>query len=120
MGALMIEAELAVSVSDERGSKPVTVRVAADMVMYAALAGKPPEIDPTMNDPIKLAAANRRDHPWSPIVLSIYLRQICREKALKINRPELAIWLKKQSEIARKRLKETQKRIIAARSNRAA
>jgi hypothetical protein len=116
----MIEAELAVNVTDERGLKPVTLRVPADMVMYAALAGKAPEIDPTMNDPIKLAAANRRENPWSPVVLSIYLRQICRERALKINRPELANWLKKQSSIARKRLKETHKRIIAARSNRAA
>jgi hypothetical protein len=90
------------------------------MAMYAAVAGKAPEIDPTLADPMKAVTVARRENPWSPIVLSLYLRQICREKALRMNKPELAGWIRKQSAIAKKRFAETQVRINAARSDRAA
>ncbi len=116
----MIDTEPAASVQDATATKKAQLRVPADMAMYAALAGKAPEIDPSLNDPIKAAAAARRENPWSPLVLSIYLRHICREKALKINRPELANWLKKQSAIAQQRFNETRRRISTARSKRAA
>jgi hypothetical protein len=116
----MIESA-ASGISESSGTKTrVNLHVPADMAMYAALAGKEPQIDPSLNNPIKAAAAARRESPWSAMVLSNYLREICREKALKINRPELANWLKKQSAIAHKRLKETQKRLSAARTRRAA
>lgn len=103
-----------------RAKRPVNLQVPADMALYAALAGKAPQIDPTLACPMKRAAVARRENPWSPMVLSIYLRQICREKAMSINKPELANWLRRQSATARKRLRETQYRISSARSDRAA
>jgi hypothetical protein len=109
--------------ADLRGQRlvgKVDLHVPTDMAMYAALAGKPPEIDPTLADPMKAVTVARRENPWSPVVLSLYLRQICREKALKINKPELASWLRRQSTIAKKRFAESQARINAARSDRAA
>jgi hypothetical protein len=103
-----------------RITEPVMLHVPTDMVMYAAISGKAPEIDPSLADPMKAVTVARRENPWSPVVLSLYLRQICREKALKINKPELASWLRKQSTIARKRFAESQERIHATRSDRAA
>ncbi len=100
--------------------KPVTFRVPADMALYAALAGKVPVIDPKLADPVVAATVARRQHPWSPQVLSIYLREICREKALKINKPELAAWVKRQTQIARRRFAESQVRVLATRKDRAA
>ena len=100
--------------------RPTNLQVPADMTMYAALAGKAPEIDPSLADPMKAVKVARRENPWSPMVLSLYLRQVCREKALRMNKPELANWIRKQSARAKKRLVETQTRVQAARSNRAA
>ena len=103
-----------------RAKRCANLRIPADMALYAALVGKTPEIDPALADPMVAVAEARRKHPWSPMVLSLYLRQICREKALKLNKPELANWLRKQSAIAHKRLGETQRRIHTARSGHAA
>lgn len=102
-----------------RINRPSSVKIPADLALYAALVGKPPEIDPALADPMTAASHARRENPWSPTVLSIYLRQICREKALKINKPELAAWLRRQSTIARKRLNESRDR-ISAHNNRVA
>jgi hypothetical protein len=103
----------------ERSTK-VSFAVPADLVLYAALVGKTPEIAPELADPLMAATLARRDNPWSPMVLSIYLRQVCRQQALKINKPELAAWIKKQSRIARRRFNETQARVINAAKERAA
>jgi hypothetical protein len=103
-----------------RAKRPVSFQIPGDMAMYAALVGKAPEIDPTLANPMVAAVEARRENPWSPAVLSIYLREICRDKALKMNKPELAAWIRKQSETARKRLAESQMRVLAARRNRAA
>jgi len=92
----------------------------ADMAMYAAIVGKVPEIDPNAPAPMELASHAVRENPWSPIVLSIYLREIYRQSTLKLNKPEIAAWIKKQSEIARKRFAETQVRIAHVRNDRAA
>jgi len=99
--------------------KPVSFTVPADMVLYAALAGKEPEIDPTLANPMTAASEARRENPWSPAVLSTYLREICREKALKINKPELTAWIRRQTEIARKRFAESQARVLAGRDKAA-
>jgi hypothetical protein len=103
-----------------RAKRQVNLRIPADMALYAALAGKTPKIDPTLANPMTVAIRARRENPWSPAVLSIYLREVCREKALKINKPELAAWVKRQTEIARKRITETQTRVMAARKDKAA
>ena len=100
--------------------RTVSFRIPADMALYAALAGKTPEIAPTLANPVTAANEARREKPWSPHVLSIYLREIVREKALKINKPELANWVRRQSQIAKKRFAESQVRIMAANKNRAA
>ena len=111
---------VATTVTSVRAKRPVNLTVPGDMALYAALAGKIPEIDPTLAQPMKAATVARQENPWSPMVLSIYLRQICREKALKMNRPELAGWIQRQSENARKRFAETRVRVIAAKKDKAA
>jgi hypothetical protein len=103
-----------------RPKRPVNLTIPADMALYAALAGKAPQIDPELAKPMVAATAARRENPWSPMVLSIYLREICREQALKINKPELASWIRRQTQTARKRFAETQVRVMAARRDRAA
>jgi hypothetical protein len=103
-----------------RADRPVTFQIPADLVVYAALVGKTPEIDPSLADPMTAAAEARRENPWSPAVLSNYLREVCREKVLRINTPELAHWLRRQSVVARRRITETRARMIAGRSDRAA
>ncbi len=100
--------------------RAVNLNVPADMALYAALAGKTPDIDPTLADPMKAVIVARRENPWSPMVLSLYLRQVCREKALKINKPELAGWIRRQSATAKKRFVETQVRIHSVRADKAA
>lgn len=78
-----------------------------DLAVYAALVGRPPEIDPTLADPLVAAANARRDRPWSPLVLSLYLHQVYRAKgvdglkrlappALTVNRPEVAAWVRRR------------------------
>ncbi len=91
----------------------------SDMAMYAAIVGKVPDIDPNAS-PISEMREVHNERPWSPIVLSIYLKQIYRQGTLRLNKPELAAWLKKQSVTARKRIAETQIRIAAIRNERAA
>ncbi len=103
-----------------RVKRPVSLTIPADMALYAALVGKTPVIDPTLANPMTAAVEARRENPWSPAVLSIYLREICREKAMKMNKPELSAWIRRQSESARKRLAESQMRVLAARRDRAA
>jgi hypothetical protein len=103
-----------------RAKRTVNLHIPGDMALYAALVGKTPEIDPTLAHPKKAAIAARRENPWSPTVLSIYLKEICREKALKMNKPELAAWIRKQTETARKRFAESQVRVLAAKKDRAA
>lgn len=92
----------------------------AHMAMYAAITGRVPEIDPSAPSPLSVATEPRREHPWSPMVLSIYLRQVYKQSTLMIARPELAAWLKKQSDSAIKRFAETQTRMANARNDRAA
>jgi hypothetical protein len=98
---------------------PIRFQIPADLAIHAALLGRTPEIDPTLADPMVAASEARRDKPWSPMVLSIYLRQVARQQAMKINKPEIKDWIKKQSQIARRRIVQTQTRIVSSR-NRAA
>ncbi len=102
-------------VTIKRVSRPVNLIIPGDMALYAALAGKEPRIDPTLANPMVRASTARKENPWSPAVLSLYLREICRERAMKINKPELTAWVRKQTEIARKRFAESQARVIEAR-----
>jgi hypothetical protein len=111
----MFEADdVQITATATRITRPVKLTVPGDMAMYAALAGKMPQIDPMLADPVIAAGEARRENPWSPMVLSIYLREVCREKAMKINRPELTAWLRRQSGIARRRFSESQMRMFPA------
>ena len=83
----------------------------ADLTLYAALTGGPPVIDPTLADPLVAATVARRENPWSPAALGVYVREIVRAKGSHLNRPEARAWVRKQSEIARRRLAETQARV---------
>jgi hypothetical protein len=103
-----------------RAKRHVSLSIPGDMALYAALAGKEPEIDPSLATPKAVAVEARRENPWSPMVLSIYLRELCRERAVKMNKPELAGWIRRQTETARKRFAESQVRILAATKKRAA
>ncbi len=111
-------------VAAESKSPPTAARhrlqIPADMAFYAALAGKTPQIDPALADPLVAATEARREHPWSPMLLSIYLRQVCKQQATKINKPELTAWVRRQSQIARRRLQQTQTRMFEVRKDRAA
>ena len=91
-----------------------------DMGMYAAIAGKTPQIDPKAGNFLVEVAETRPAHAWSPIVLSLYLRDIARQGAMKLNKPEIAAWIKRQSNSAVKRFHESQHRITTARNDRAA
>jgi hypothetical protein len=101
-------------------------QVDADMAMYTAIMGRPPEIDPTAPDMLEAtpapaasseirSARNGGGGAWSPIVLSIYLRDIARQGALKLNRPEIAAWIRRQSVVALRRLHESHVRLISVR-----
>ena len=115
--------------SDSGASEPKVTRVTkaetrflipADLAFYAALVGKTPEIDPTLANPLTAATDARREHPWSPMVLSMYLKEVYKQHALKINKPELASWVQKQSSLARRRFQETQIRVRAIKNGKAA
>jgi hypothetical protein len=93
----------------------------ADMAMYVAIVGKAPEIGEAPTEPKAQLAEARRENPlWSPIVLSIYLKQIYRQSTLRLNKPEIAAWMKRQSNIAMKRIHETQLRLAHLKNDRAA
>jgi hypothetical protein len=100
----------------------VTLQNAAvNLAMYAAIVGKVPQIDPEAPDVLSPAGpAPRLQRPWSPVVLSIYLRDAYRQSALKLTKPEIAAWIRRQSVSARKRIHETQHRLATARGGRAA
>jgi hypothetical protein len=108
-----------ITATANRVERPARFAVPADMALYAALAGKEPTIDPSLANPLVAAHHARRENPWSAAVLSNYLREICREKAMKINKPELTAWIKRQTEMARKRFAESQARVQAARKRAA-
>ena len=86
----------------------------AHLTLYAALTGGMPVIDPTLADPLVAATRARRENPWSPAVLGTYVREVVRAKGPRLNRPEVAAWVRRQSDIARRRLAETQARMTAA------
>jgi hypothetical protein len=92
------------------------------MAMYVAIVGRLPAIDPTVNTTLDEIEESpiRRDRPWSPIVLSLYLRDIARQGALKLHRPDIAAWIRRQSEAALRRLHESHSRMLAAKNDRAA
>ena len=97
-------------------------RVDGDMAMYTAIVGKIPQIDPNAGglfDEVDNRLA-RPQRPWSPMVMSLYLRQIYRQGALALHKPEIAAWIRRQSGAAIKRFHESQIRIAAARNDRAA
>lgn len=93
---------------------------AAQMVMYAAITGRVPQIDPSLPAPLEVATLAVRERPWSPVVLSTYLREVVRQSSSRITRPELSAWLRRQSDNAIKRLGETQTRMANANNDRAA
>jgi hypothetical protein len=94
---------------------PARFQIPADLVIHAAFIGRAPEIDPSLADPMVAATAACRENPWSPMVLSAFLKQAVVHKAMKMNKPEISAWLKKQGQTARRRLAESQSRIGAAR-----
>lgn len=92
-----------------------------NMALYAAIVGKVPQIDPTAGPVLAPPAPDLRpQRPWSPIVLSIYLREAYRQSTLKLTRPEIAAWIRRQSAVAKKRLHETQHRLAMLKNDRAA
>lgn len=103
-----------------RAKRHVNLNIPGDMALYAALAGKEPKIDPSLATPRVAADVARRENPWSPMVLSIYLRELCRERVVKMSKPDLSAWIRRQTESARKRFAESQVRVVAARKNRVA
>ena len=92
----------------------------SDMAMYAAIVGRVPEIDPNAVIPLSHSHEIQNERPWSPIVLSIYLKQIYRQGTIKLNKPEITAWIKRHSVVAHKRLLETRVRIASIQKDRAA
>ena len=90
-----------------------SMHVPSDLTLYAALAGRTPDIDPTLADPLVAAGLAVRADPWSPAVLGAYVRQVVRAKGPRLNRPELAAWVRRQSDLARRRLTKTAGRVSA-------
>jgi hypothetical protein len=88
-----------------------SLHVPADLTMYAALAGRLPQIDPTLADPMVAATRAVRANPWSPAAVGVYLREVVRAKGPRLNRPEVAAWVRRQSATARRRLAETHSRM---------
>ena len=110
------------SLCDNAKDNALMQEAGRSMAMYVAIMGKLPAIDPTVTttlDEIE-EAPSRRDRPWSPFVLSLHLREIARQGALKLHRPEISAWIRKQSEIAMRRLHESHTRMLAAKNDRAA
>jgi len=91
------------------------------MAMYVAIVGKLPAIDPNAETSLDELEERpiRQERPWSPFVLSLYLRDMARQGALKLHRPEISAWIRKQSEMALRRLHESQVRMLAAKNGRA-
>ena len=85
----------------------------AAMTLYAALAGREPRIDPTLADPLVRATLAVRADPFSPTVVGAYVRQLVRAHRHKLNRPELAAWVRRQSAVVKRRLAETKGRVAA-------
>ena len=91
-----------------------SMHVPADLTVYAAFLGREPLIDPALADPLVAATLAVRANPWSPAVVGAYVRQVARVKGAKLNRPEVAAWVRRQSALARRRLAETRERVSAA------
>jgi hypothetical protein len=112
----------AASLFDNARDNALLQEAGREMAMYVAIVGKLPAIDPavtTTMDEIE-EGPKRRDRPWSPFVLSLHLRDIARQGAMKLHRPEISAWIRKQSEIAMRRLHESHTRMLAAKNDRAA
>jgi hypothetical protein len=112
----------AASLCDNAKDNALIQEAGRSMAMYVAIVGRLPAIDPTVNTELDEIEETpiRRDRPWSPMVLSLYLRDIARQGALKLHRPEITAWIRRQSEIALKRLHESHTRMLAAKNDRAA
>ncbi len=92
----------------------------ANMALYAAIVGRRPEIDPTAGDALAPPPPPRPQRSWSPILLSIYLRDAYRNGTSKLTRPEISAWLRRQSASAKKRLIESQNRLASIKRDWAA
>ena len=88
-----------------------SMHVPADLTLYAALAGRLPEIDPTLADPMVAATRAVRATPWSPAAVGVYLREVVRAKGPHLHRAEVADWIRRQSATARRRIAQTQARV---------
>lgn len=119
MSELIRLVEVVDSQSVDSLPNPPARRMSADMAMYAAIAGKIPTIDPDAQ-PLSIAIPPRPQKAWSPLVLSLYLRDVYRQSSLKLVKPEIAAWIRRQSMVARKRISETQVRLASLRNDRAA
>ena len=110
------------SLSDNAKDSALIHEAGRAMAMYVAIVGRLPAIDPTVCTSLDEIEDHpiRRDRPWSPFVLSIYLRDIARQGALRLHRPEITAWIRRQSEIAMRRLHESHTRMLAAKNDRAA
>jgi hypothetical protein len=111
----------AASLFDNAKDNALMQEAGREMAMYVAIVGRLPAIDPTVSTNLdEIEEHPRRDRPWSPIVLSLYLRDIARQGALKLHRPEITAWIRRQSEIALRRMHESHLRMLAAKNDRAA
>ena len=90
-----------------------------DLTVYQAIVGKPPILDQTPQEspaPAPLRLSADRGRSWSPMVLSLRLRVICRQGiADHVSRPELADWLRHVTGEAFRRLDQAQARLAASR-----
>jgi hypothetical protein len=112
----------AASLCDNARDSALMQEAGREMAMYVAIMGRLPAIDPTVvttMDEIEEQPL-RQNRPWSPLVLSLYLRDIARQGALRLHRPEIAAWIRRQSEMALRRLHESHDRMLAAKNDRAA
>ncbi len=91
-----------------------SMHVPSDLTVYAALAGRTPDIDPRWPTRWSAATLAVRANPWSPAVLGEYVRQVVRVKGGQLNRPEVAAWVRRQSAMARKRMGESRERAARA------
>ncbi len=83
-----------------------SLTVPADLTVYAALAGRTPDIIPLSADPVAAALLAVRANPWSPAVVGVYVRAVVRARRSQLTRPAVAAWVRHQSAVARRRLAE--------------
>jgi hypothetical protein len=82
-------------IADEVDLPPMRASVIeVDMLMYAAIVGRVPQIVPVVNEFMAPPSLPRPQLPaeptWSPIILNIHLRSTYRQNPLMLATPEIA------------------------------